>query len=96
MAAIQMLLALWLTVVALAFLIGILAGRPQIAGEVFVAPFRFFGWMLRGIFSASGRAAGSVVRDAHRYFYGRWPGWTLVFYGSVFFALFVIGIIVSR
>ena len=92
----EQLIALWLLIA-----IGAAAvmGRGG-AGKVLAAPFRFGGWILRGILGAAGQGARTVIAtlwrgfiqllaDAHRHIYGRWPGATLLGYSLVFFAAVV-------
>ena len=92
----EQLIALWLLIAIGAAAVG---GRGS-ASKVFADPFRFSGWILRGILGAAGQGARTViatlwrgfvqlVADAHRHIYGRWPGATLLGYSLVFFAAVV-------
>jgi len=52
----------------------------------------FVGWMARGILGAIGGAFIRVIRDAHTYCYGRWPGVTLLVYLGIFIIFFLVGL----
>lgn len=86
------LIGFWLFIAIGAAAVG---GRGA-AGKVLAAPFRFTGWVLRGILGAAGQGARTVIAtlwrgfvqllaDAHRHLYGRWPGATLIGYTLVLF-----------
>ena len=92
----EQLIALWLFVAIGAAAVG---GRGSVS-KVFAAPFRFGGWILRGILGAAGQGARTVIAalwrgfvqllaDAHRHIYGRWPGATLFGYVLVISAAVV-------
>lgn len=92
----EQLIALWLFLAIGAAAVG---GRGA-ASKVFAAPFRFGGWVLRGIFDAAGQGARTVVAtlwrafiqlvaDAHRHLYGRWPGATILGYVLAIFTAMV-------
>lgn len=73
------LLAILLTIAALAFIFG----GPSAAGRVMASPFQLFGWVLRGLLGAAGRGASGAVRDAHRYGMRHHPRTTLKVYGWI-------------
>lgn len=82
------LLAILLLIAGVAFIFG----GPQAAGRVLASPFRLFGWafrrilrlgrrMIRAILRAIRRRIAALVRRGHRYFYRRWPVWTIAVEG---------------
>ena len=85
------LIGLWLFVAMFAAVIG---GRGM-ASKVLAVPFRFGGWVLRGVLGSAGQGARTVVTtlwrgfvrlvsDAHSHCYGHWPGATLLGYVVIF------------
>lgn len=87
------LIGIWLFITIAAAAVG----GKGVAGKVLSAPFRLGGWMLRGMLSAAGKGAQTVVAtlwrglvhviaDAHHYLYGHWPGAILLCYTLAFFA----------
>lgn len=73
------LLATLLVIAGLAFIIG----GPNAAGKVMASPFSLLGWIVRGVLGAFGKAVARIFQDAHRFFFRRWPGYTLGFYGAL-------------
>ncbi len=85
------LLAIWILLIGMGIMVRGVSGSGAFVDSIVRAPFNFFSWIFRGVFTAVGDAIRSfasavfggirqISADLHRYFYSRWPSFTVVVY----------------